>query len=66
MHRLITIGSWALIILLFLQPGVAHKGARRRNEDFHYRFTSLFTALFSNNTAVYSFSKLIFKYDEQI
>ncbi|MEK3952918.1 hypothetical protein [Psychrobacillus sp. FSL K6-1464] len=27
MHRLITIGSWALIILLFLQPGVAHKGA---------------------------------------
>jgi len=27
MHRLITIGSWALIILLFLQPGIAHKGA---------------------------------------
>ena len=27
MHRIITIGSWALIILLFLQPGVAHKGA---------------------------------------
>lgn len=27
MHRLITLGSWALIILLFLQPGVAHKGA---------------------------------------
>ncbi|SDM50914.1 hypothetical protein SAMN05518871_101404 [Psychrobacillus sp. OK028] len=27
MHRLITIGSWALIVLLFLQPGVAHKGA---------------------------------------
>lgn len=27
MHRLITIGSWALIILLFSQPGIAHKGA---------------------------------------
>ena len=27
MHRLITFGSWALIILLFLQPGIAHKGA---------------------------------------
>ncbi|MEK4485004.1 hypothetical protein MHH81_05305 [Psychrobacillus sp. FSL H8-0484] len=27
MHKIITIGSWALIILLFLQPGVAHKGA---------------------------------------
>lgn len=24
---IITIGSWALIILLFLQPGIAHKGA---------------------------------------
>ncbi|WP_342600547.1 hypothetical protein MHB48_05560 [Psychrobacillus sp. FSL H8-0483] len=27
MHMIITIGSWALIILLFLQPGIAHKGA---------------------------------------
>lgn len=27
MHKIITIGSWALIILLFLQPGIAHKGA---------------------------------------
>ncbi|TQR17834.1 hypothetical protein [Psychrobacillus vulpis] len=27
MHKIITVGSWALIILLFLQPGVAHKGA---------------------------------------
>ncbi|TQR07070.1 hypothetical protein [Psychrobacillus soli] len=27
MHIIITIGSWALIILLFLQPGTAHKGA---------------------------------------
>ncbi|WP_144509378.1 hypothetical protein [Bacillus sp. FJAT-22090] len=27
MHKIITIGSWALIILLFLQPGTAHKGA---------------------------------------
>ncbi|GGA17090.1 hypothetical protein [Psychrobacillus lasiicapitis] len=27
MHIIITIASWALIILLFLQPGTAHKGA---------------------------------------
>ncbi|MBD7942817.1 hypothetical protein H9650_01710 [Psychrobacillus sp. Sa2BUA9] len=27
MHIIVTIGSWALIILLFLQPGVSHKGA---------------------------------------
>ncbi|WP_313891390.1 hypothetical protein [Psychrobacillus sp.] len=27
MHKIITIASWALIILLFLQPGIAHKGA---------------------------------------
>ena len=27
MHLIITIGSWALIVLLFLQPGVSHKGA---------------------------------------
>ena len=27
MHKIITIGSWALIVLLFLQPGIAHKGA---------------------------------------
>lgn len=27
MHKIVTIGSWALIILLFLQPGIAHKGA---------------------------------------
>ncbi|MEK4522716.1 hypothetical protein NSQ95_05845 [Psychrobacillus sp. FSL W7-1457] len=27
MHIIVTVGSWALIILLFLQPGVSHKGA---------------------------------------
>ncbi|MFF2752374.1 hypothetical protein ACFVR1_01295 [Psychrobacillus sp. NPDC058041] len=27
MHKIVTFSSWALIILLFLQPGVAHKGA---------------------------------------
>lgn len=27
MHKIITLASWALIILLFLQPGTAHKGA---------------------------------------
>ena len=27
MHLIVTIGSWALIVLLFLQPGVSHKGA---------------------------------------
>ena len=27
MHIIVTIGSWALIVLLFLQPGVSHKGA---------------------------------------
>lgn len=27
MHKLVTIGSWLLIILLFLQPGTAHRGA---------------------------------------
>ena len=27
MHIIVTVSSWALIILLFLQPGVSHKGA---------------------------------------
>lgn len=27
MHKIITLSSWVLITLLFLQPGVAHKGA---------------------------------------
>ncbi|ALC86161.1 hypothetical protein AM499_10230 [Bacillus sp. FJAT-22090] len=27
LHKIISIGSWALIILLFMQPGIAHKGA---------------------------------------
>ena len=27
MHKIVTVASWALIILLFLQPGTAHRGA---------------------------------------
>ncbi len=27
MHLIVTVSSWALIVLLFLQPGISHKGA---------------------------------------
>ena len=27
MHKIVTVASWALIVLLFLQPGTAHRGA---------------------------------------